>query len=222
MCLAAAALGAYASVSVEDGTQSVRRQKPEMIYVASFSTARGDFAVDRTGHELAAFKSNLQLMLRTGIAAEITDKLMPAFAESAAHPPATSHAWLVHGQFVTVIQGSRLLRSTIGFGAGRTKLETRVQVYDLAEDPGEPFLTFSTTGGSGAEPGAVLAIAEDPLQLAVSGGLRRRARADRRHRANRARDHRGALQRPVPARQDSGERADRAEAAARHRYLVEP
>jgi hypothetical protein len=32
-----------------------------------------------------------------------------------------------------------------------------------------PFLTFSTTGGSGSEPGAILAFTTDPLQIAIGG-----------------------------------------------------
>jgi len=75
----------------------------------------------------------------------------------------------VRGEFVKVQQGSRLLRSAVGFGAGGTKLETRVEVYDLAQNSTTPFLTFSTTGGSGAEPGAILAVSADPLQIAIGG-----------------------------------------------------
>jgi hypothetical protein len=68
-----------------------------------------------------------------------------------------------------VEQGSRLLRSAVGFGVGGSKVETRVEVYDLAQNPGTPFLTFSTTGGSGSEPGAILALSADPLQIAIGG-----------------------------------------------------
>jgi len=75
----------------------------------------------------------------------------------------------VRGEFTAVCQGSRLLRSAIGFGAGQTTMETRVEVYNLAQDSSTPFLTFSTTGGSGSEPGAILAFTTDPLQLAIGG-----------------------------------------------------
>jgi hypothetical protein len=163
------ALMSCASISVSDGMESARQNKPEMVYVANFSTRGADFEVDRKGAELTEFKRNLQVMLRTAIAASLTDRLVPAFAEPSTPIPRDVHAWLVRGEFVRVKQGSRLLRSTIGFGLGGTKLETRVQVYDLTEDPNLPFLTFSTTGGSGAEPGAALALTTDPLQLAIGG-----------------------------------------------------
>jgi hypothetical protein len=163
------ALVSCASVSVEDGTERVTQKMPEIIYVLDFSTAHADFQVDRTGGDLIEFKKNLQLMLKTAMAADLTDRLVPAVAGTKADWSRHQNAWLVRGEFTTVKQGSRLLRSAIGFGAGGTKIETRVEVYDLAQDPGTPFLTFTTTGGSGAEPGAILAFTTDPLQLAIGG-----------------------------------------------------
>jgi hypothetical protein len=163
------ALVSCASVSVEEGTERATQKMPEMIYVADFSTAHSDFQVDRTGKDLAEFKKNLQLMLKTAMATDLTDRLVPASAVGKSKQSGLKNAWLVRGEFTTVQQGSRLLRSTIGFGAGGTKVETRVEVYNLAQNPGTPFLTFSTTGGSGSEPGAVLALTTDPLELAIGG-----------------------------------------------------
>jgi hypothetical protein len=48
------------------------------------------------------------------------------------------------------------LRGLIGAGAGGTKMETIVRVYDLSHRSKEPVLQFETSGGSNAEPGAVL------------------------------------------------------------------
>jgi len=159
-----------ASISVEEGTERATQKMPEIIYVADFSTAHGDFEVDRKGAELAEFKKNLQLMLKTAIAADLTDKLVPSAAVEKKKQTGLRNSWLVRGEFITVQQGSRLLRSALGFGAGQTVMETRVRVYDLAQNPETPFLTFSTTGGSGAEPGALAGgITTDPLQLAIGG-----------------------------------------------------
>ena len=167
--LLALALVSCASVSVEDGTERVTRRMPEIIYVADFSTTQSDFQVDRTGGELIEFKKNLQLMLKTAMAADLTDRLVTAAAVEKSKQSGLKNAWLVRGEFTTVTQGSRLLRSAVGFGAGGSKVETRVQVYDLAQNPGTPFLIFSTTGGSGSEPGAILAFTTDPLELAIGG-----------------------------------------------------
>jgi hypothetical protein len=143
---------------------------PEIIYVAGFSTEYSDFEVDRQGVELAEFKKNLQIMLKTGMAADLTDKLVPAVAVGKGKQAGLKNSWLIRGQIVKVEQGSRALRSVFGYGAGETNLETKVEIYDLAQDSATPFLTFSTTGGSGAEPGALgLGPTTDPVQLAIGG-----------------------------------------------------
>ena len=165
--LAALALTSCASISVDETTEHATQKMPEIIYVGDFSTEGADFEVDRTGPELTEFKKNLQLMLKTGIAADLTDKLVPAIAAGRGKQSGLRNAWIVRGRFVTVKQGSRLLRAAVGFGSGGTKLETKVEVYDLAQDSAEPFLTFTTTGGSNSEPGAILALSDDPLQLAI-------------------------------------------------------
>jgi hypothetical protein len=101
--------------------------------------------------------------------ADLTDRLVLATPGKKSDWKLRQNAWIVRGQFTTVYQGSRLLRSAIGFGAGGTKVETKVQVYDLSQPEGAPFLTFSTTGGSNSEPGAILALTTDPVQLAIGG-----------------------------------------------------
>ena len=170
MLLVSLALVSCASISVEPGTERATQKMPEIIYVADFSTVRGDFEVDRKGAELAEFEKNLQLMLKTAIAADLTDKLVPAAAVEKKKQTGLRNSWLVRGEFITVQQGSRLLRSALGFGAGQTLMETRVSVYDLEQNPETPFLTFSTTGGSGSEPGALAGgLTTDPLQLAIGG-----------------------------------------------------
>jgi hypothetical protein len=164
-----------ASISVQEGTERATQKMPEMIYVMDFGTKQGDFEVDRDGKELAEFKKNLQLMLKKAMAADLTDRLVVAVPGRKSDGSRHGNAWLVTGEFTRVEQGSRLLRSAIGFGAGGTKLETRVKVYDLAQDSSSPFLTFSTTGGSNAEPGAIAALSGDPVQLAIGavGGAAR-------------------------------------------------
>jgi hypothetical protein len=140
--------------------------QPEKVYVEAFSTAKGDFNVDRDGAELVEFKKDLQTMMITGITVDLSKRLIPAL-EAGKHLPEHEHAWLIRGRFVRVNQGSRLLRGAVGFGAGATKMETEVQVYDLSTGADKPFMTFATTGGSNAEPGAITSIATDPLTIAI-------------------------------------------------------
>ena len=164
-------LGACASISVKKGQEFATPQPPTIIYVANFSTAGGHFNVDREGAELTEFKQNLQNVLQAGQVADLKNRLVNAAPAPLDAQNRSERAWLVTGTFVRVNQGSRLLRTAIGFGAGGTKMITRVRIYDLAMTDRRPFLSFSTTGGSNAEPGAVTSFATDPLDLAVQIAL---------------------------------------------------
>ncbi len=158
-----------ASVSVTDVKQAmtvgVPGVKPALIAVAPFATDPGTFNVDRTGAELTDFQDNLQKMLMAALVADIRTHLAPSQVVYGT-PPAGGNYWVVTGTFVRVNQGSRFLRSAIGFGAGGTKMETAVVVYNMSGSQPTPFLTFATTGGSGAEPGAV--VAADPVSVALN------------------------------------------------------
>jgi hypothetical protein len=161
------ALVSCASVSVKKDTEQAIAQMPQKIYVATFDTTHTKFKVDREGTELAEFKSNLEVMLQTGMVSDLTHRLIPATPARNDQGFQPENAWLIRGEFTRVNQGSRLLRGAIGFGAGGTKMETKVFVYDLNQNTGIPFLTFTTTGGSGAEPGGITGLATDPLTLAI-------------------------------------------------------
>jgi hypothetical protein len=168
----ALAFASCASISVQPNTESGISDMPKKIYVAAFDATHGEFRVDREKTELADFQQNLQFMLQTAMIIDLSKRLnVPAiesYPDQEFHP---ENAWLIRGEFTRVNQGSRLLRSTIGFGAGGTKMETNVYVYDLNHGGMKPFLTFSTSGGSNAEPGAITGIATDPVEIAVQAAL---------------------------------------------------
>jgi hypothetical protein len=168
LALAALALAGCASISVQPVSEVATQRMPQRVYVTPFSTAHGEFKVDREGAELKAFKSNLQDLMMSAIATDLTKRLIPAAITLQKDWAQPENAWVIRGKFVRVNQGSRFLRGAIGFGAGGTKLETVVEVYDLSDLSGRPFLTFSTTGGSNAEPGAVSGAATDPLTFVLS------------------------------------------------------
>lgn len=160
-------LASCASISVEKTASQATPQMPQKIYVAPFDVANGNFKVDREGGELVTFKRDLRTMMQTGIVTDLTHRLILAVPDRQGRTSQPENAWLIRGEFTKVNQGSRLLRGTIGFGAGGTKMETNVYVYDLNQSTDTPFLTFSTTGGSNAEPGAVTGGATDPVVAAI-------------------------------------------------------
>jgi hypothetical protein len=164
-------LTSCASISVQPGHEYATRQMPKKIYVTAFSTRNAEFNVDREGAELRDFKKNLQNILQVAQVADLSNRLVTA-QPAPRHPwDHVENAWVITGEFIKVNQGSRLLRTAIGFGAGGTKMETRVFIYDLSSTDRQPFLVFSTTGGSNAEPGAVTSFATDPLDIVVQAAL---------------------------------------------------
>ena len=85
--------------------------------------------------------------------------------------PVPKSGLLVEGKVLRTRQGSRALRLGIGFGAGRTKLETSVRVYNLEASSKKPWLNFETTGGSNMEPGLVGLLAPSPMAIPVAASL---------------------------------------------------
>lgn len=156
-----------ASVSVKDDrlVGDGGLTKPERIYVLPFSTS-GEFNVDREGAELAQFERDLQNMMTAALLERFPNHLVPASPASSLAAVPQGNFWVVGGRFTRVNQGSRALRAVVGFGAGGTKVETDVYVYDRTLGSDLPFKTFRTTGGSGAQPGAVLSAG--PVGAAVS------------------------------------------------------
>ncbi len=146
-----------ASVSVQKGTESPVLEKPQKIYIQDFAVANGKWNVDREGEELADFKKKLTEKLTEDVLVRASKNLAPASRDDHSAPFPPQNAWLITGRFTRVNQGSRLLRAAIGLGAGGTKVETEVAVYDLrAGQTDQPFLTFSTTGGSGSAQAAAI------------------------------------------------------------------
>ena len=105
--------------------------------------------------------------MQTASVTDLSHRLILAVPTTKEQGFQPENAWLIRGAFTKVNQGSRLLRGAIGFGAGGTKVETNIYVYDLNQNSNTPFLTFSTTGGSNAEPGAVTGAATDPVVAAI-------------------------------------------------------
>ena len=78
----------------------------------------------------------------------LSKHVAPAEAVAATAPLPKGNFWLIVSRFDRIYQGSRMLRSILGFGAGGTKLEMSVVVYDLSRRPPRAFLLLQTTGGS--------------------------------------------------------------------------
>jgi len=154
--LAATSLCACSSVSVKDYQKTGEVKRPSRIYVAPFETKGASYKVawDKDGSKTPAFAKETANTLANYTVENVTKHVAPA---SKVVPPSgvPRTGWLVTGRFVRVNSGNRGMRMFIGLGAGGSKMETEVKVFDLASGGRKPFLQFSTTGGSNAMPGLI-------------------------------------------------------------------
>lgn len=149
-----------ASVSVHEKQESkkrIPRKAPPIFYIMDFSTEGAEFNVDREGRRLQRFKRETARIL-SGCLIDRFTKHLGVTDRLVKEPVDKKEGWLVRGRFLRVNQGSRALRMGVGFGAGGTKMETEVSVYDLSISATKPFMRFQTTGGSNAEPGTMTSV----------------------------------------------------------------
>ncbi|MDX6767016.1 MAG: DUF4410 domain-containing protein [Candidatus Methylacidiphilales bacterium] len=144
-------LTSCASVKVDERSVQTTQplSRPAAIYVSQFDHTKGIWKVDRAGNDLEVFKTNASLELQR-MMIERLPEVAPTYATPDTLP---TSGMLISGEFTRVNQGSRALRMGVGFGAGGTKVETIVRIYDLSFSSTSPVATFKTTGGSNAQPG---------------------------------------------------------------------
>jgi len=150
--------------------------RPPVVLVYDFAT----HPEDERGRESTREDSERAIATANSLSEQTVEKLrekgIHAERASAGTAPPL-HAFLLKGQFVTIDAGSRIQRMVIGFGAGASELEVRVQVYQqMAAGPRriaraevdahgsrKPGMAVPIAGGAAAGSAAVSA--------AVSGGM---------------------------------------------------
>jgi Domain of unknown function (DUF4410) len=146
---------------------------PPHIYIAPCDIATGKWLVGRQGDVLVNFKEDFQ----TNFMLQLQDRLMKlAPTEERWVDNLPDHGWLVQGEFVTVFQGSRALRTAVGTGMGETTMQTNVYVYDLDVSKTQYVLAFRTgvpdaNGDTGAGSGSAPAGLTAPDPVSVGMGL---------------------------------------------------
>jgi len=153
-------LASCASVSVEKMRHTIPPQEgpkiaPDEILIRPFVVSNEALRVDRDSEELEEFKKELRDRLAQQTAERFKKHVANARVVAAGDTLPQGNFWLVSGEFQRVNQGSRLLRSVVGFGSGGTKMDTVVRVYDLSQKEPREFLTFETTGGSNVSQGVL-------------------------------------------------------------------
>jgi hypothetical protein len=149
-------LAGCASVGVRNPQETTGSPKlPKQILVADFATSQNVFHVNQKSIELGALQQKTTNVLANYLVSDLSKSVMPAARQDGSRS-ARTNAWLITGEFVRVNGGSRELRGLVGLGLGGTKMETVVRVYDLSRSSKAPVLQFETSGGSNAEPGALV------------------------------------------------------------------
>ena len=149
---------------------------PPHIYIAPFDTSTAKWLVgDREGADLINFKEDFQTNFVRQLEHRL-NKLAPTEQRWVNDLP--DHGWLVAGEFVTVYQGSRALRTAVGAGMGQTTLQTNVYVYDLDVSKTQYVLAFRTgvpdakkdTGAGSGSALSGLSTLGEPVSTAIGLG----------------------------------------------------
>jgi hypothetical protein len=145
---------------------------PSALSVRSFQVPRGaEFDAARSALNIEEEpQARVGRLIAEGVISKAETWIAPGqiLEEAAVAPP---DGLLVEGKVLRTRQGSRALRLGIGFGFGRTQMETSVRVYNLAASNEKPWLNFETTGGSNMEPGLVGLLAPSPVAIPVAASL---------------------------------------------------
>jgi len=160
-------LAGCASVSVkEDQWTKERLALPKRVYVKNYEVPPEVLAVDREGPELEAFRKTTADNFTKELCERIGKRIAPAMPFTEKTRPQKGD-WVVEGRFLQLKQGSRLLRSLVGLGAGGTKMEASTTVSEVgARGTKKTIAEIETTGGSNAEPGLLT------FPTPIGGGIR--------------------------------------------------
>ncbi|MEO6847923.1 MAG: DUF4410 domain-containing protein, partial [Chthoniobacterales bacterium] len=111
-------LSGCASVSVYDEveTTNIKMSEPKKIYVTSFTTTEDSFRVDRNKTATAEFRAKIANDLCDQLTHQLNTMVLPAQRAVKLEKLPRERAWAVTGEFLTVHQGSRILRILVGFG----------------------------------------------------------------------------------------------------------
>jgi hypothetical protein len=165
--LAAVVLAGCASVSVkEDKWSQEKLVLPKRVYVKDYDVPADVLAVDRSGEDLEKFREVTSKNFTAELCERMTKRIAPAvpLVEGVRPEPGS---WVVEGRFLRLNQGSRLLRSLVGLGAGGTKMDAQTTVSAVgARGAKKTIAEIETTGGSNAEPGMLT------FPTPIGGGIR--------------------------------------------------
>lgn len=161
---------ASATVTPEKVSTPATPVRPTRIVVYDFAISSAEVTlnqsiVHRTFRAVQSNQTQQQGQLETGhaVAHDLSDALVKDLQDLGftverrpRGTPVTGNVLIVDGQFLNVDEGNRLKRLVIGFGAGASKLDTRIEVYQMTGGTPRRVLEFETHVESAKMPGAAV------------------------------------------------------------------
>jgi hypothetical protein len=160
--------------------------RPSTIVVHDFAVDLSEVVADTFGPEFSSGPGNLSERATLGrdtanalaekLVAELRDRGIRAERASSGRVAPVS-ALVIKGQFVTIDEGDRAKRMTIGLGAGSSNLIARVQVYQMTERGLRRIVEAEATAHGSKMPGMAIPIAGGAAagslatSAAISGGM---------------------------------------------------
>ena len=170
--LLAVALAGCAGASVANQASNipVNNDRQATVYVYPFAVTAQDVTLNqgffqKTYRDLSdenQTQSQLQVAQSTALAmanAMVQELQSLGFTASAVARGAQlsgQNILIVDGEFIDINEGNRLRRMVIGLGVGSSSLDTKVQVYQMANGTTQQIMDFTTHADSGEMPGAAL------------------------------------------------------------------
>ena len=113
--------------------------RPPVLVIYDFATSPNEALTQAYGSEFASPDAATNELARK-TAQSLSKQLHQKLTENGIHARRassgfvpTANAMVIKGEFLTVDEGSRLLRMTVGFGAGATHLRVRAHAYQARE-----------------------------------------------------------------------------------------
>lgn len=155
---------------------------PSAIYVYPFAVTANDVTLNQgffqktyqnltnsnTDQSQAQIAETTAQALAANIVQELQSKGYNAVQLTRGTPVNGNNVLIIDGEFVDINEGNRLRRMVIGLGTGQATLDTKVQVYQMANGNATQILDFTTRADSGSMPGAALTA---PAGAAAGGAV---------------------------------------------------
>jgi hypothetical protein len=140
-------------------------QQPRIIYIYDFRTDDTRVTLADESQDPASVAANVARALSLELIEELEDFKIPI--ERRTGPlDVPENSLAIHGEIVSIDEGSRARRVFIGFGNGASEVDTLGRLYLRGARGPEKMAEFRTTASSGNKPGILTTL---PIGVAVQG-----------------------------------------------------